>query len=422
MTIKKPGQLLCVLVGLLLLAGQALTQAEKSETVDLNKVVAEINGEKIFLKDIKLNIEDGEKLVGSLRKLEGLKGEELQNGIKEIEKECLVRKFKEIVEEKHVRQFGITVSEQELRERLESPFENIEMSYEDYAKKQIFLGNKIAKVLHIWVDTPEKGEVLYRKELAVKTGESAWESAKIPESVWIHYKKHYNTHEKIKESLESLTIEKIRQQGMQFWRKPVLLEKLREKVTSSINISNSELREAYDKKHPGIAYWLIDHFFHMEKGVVEQIIKEIKSGESFDKIYHRYNLWHSPKGGFERERFHSTSLREWNPSRPFPPYAKSLPDLKEGDISEIVEGHLQVRWATGKTLLRLQSVKGEKFYHFFYVREIGRRVPPTFEEIKETLRQQLLPQKKEEAYKNWIKEKMEEADIKVFDERYKEGD
>ncbi len=92
--------------------------------------------------------------------------------------------------------------------------------------------------------------------------------------------------------------------------------------------------------------------------------------------------------------------------------------LQVGDISEVTYGP-PVAMRREENPLRLQ--KNRNYYHFIYVEKILYEEPvPSFAEVKDSIREWLLKERKEKAWQEWLKSKIREAKIEVFDDRYKD--
>lgn len=323
-----------------------------------------------------------------------LEGEKLAFAIKQREKMNLSLLIREKFMDKLIKKYGIIVTQQEIDEEFSKRVSNIPEGTMDEIKE---ITGVLIESLENWHKNPDHEREIYEQKL----------QDLIEYDVWSMYRNLYDTPDKLnkikpyKDDIKGLSGAGI----VRF----LAQEKLRQIAIRDRTVSENEIRQHYNQNNPRILSWSICHFFHTDKNVLYEIMDSLLSGANLERVFTIYNLQKSSDGGFEMELIYS--------GQHLPFYAESLKKLSEKEISEIYFGLLSAQWKDGKPPSRLSQEK--HFYHFIYVKGINReKVATNFEIVKDSIRKEILKDKKEKAWHEWLKKEISQADIEILDKRY----
>jgi parvulin-like peptidyl-prolyl isomerase len=163
-------------------------------------------------------------------------------------------------------------------------------------------------------------------------------------------------------------------------RASVVQNKIYDKVTSDVTVSDKEIEEYYKKNKQNYvqpASRDVRHILVKKKALAESLYQRAKSGENFAALAKKY----STDGGTKKQG----GKLPISKGRQVPEFDKAAFALKTGEISQPVK--TSYGW---HVILALTGIKKEK-------------VTP-LSEVKPAIRQQLLQQDKTNAMKDWVAE------------------
>ncbi|MCX8083815.1 MAG: peptidyl-prolyl cis-trans isomerase [Calditerrivibrio sp.] len=180
----------------------------------------------------------------------------------------------------------------------------------------------------------------------------------------------------------------INEKYEKFISEKILAQKfIEEKIKSEIKISDEELKEYYNefiKSRTGKIYYHIYQIVNDDKQKIEEAAKLLKSGRSFEEVAKTYSTGPEAENGGDMGVIDLES---------FPPVFDIVMKMKPGDISKIISS--------------------EYGYHILLLKEIIPSENPSFEEIKDLLRDELLSTKWDQYLENYVKEKMKDVKIEI---------
>lgn len=211
-----------------------------AQEISEDKVIAEVNGKKIYYKEIMLSQNQRDRL--KLKYKEELAEDEINKLILSEEKKYLANTIKNIVKEEKIQQWHLAVSTQEINNYIETYLQNTGLSLGGITEETRMRSKLLFEALSEYLKKPNKDEEIYAK--LEKFGYS--------KGFWNLMKKNYNTPEKlelikkgIKETPSSLKENLIK--GF----KPFLInEKFEDYITKDIAVSEDELMSFYRKEYP----------------------------------------------------------------------------------------------------------------------------------------------------------------------------
>jgi hypothetical protein len=363
-----------------------LTNLE-STSLEPDTVIAEIEGEKILYKEI-----SAEEIKDTVLNVE------------EKELQFLAKKVENIVKLKECEKRSIKVSEDEVKEKINSMFkyaaESTGMNEEEIAK---YVSNKakiIVDALKRLQKDPTQSESIFNNFLKGKISYEEWEA----------YKKIYNSDEKIRNFEKSIpnSVEDMKRFSYKSKYERLLYQKLFNAITENIKVSEGEIKEYYTWKYPPIEYFEVLHIFCKEDSILKGIIGDIKKSIPFIEALKKYNL--NNNGGYKKETYFLKSL--------LPFYAKDIYNLKEKEFGKIYYGILVKQMDDGT----FREIKDEgNYYHVIQLSRIIRENAkvPLYDEVRIELENELLKEKKEQYYENWLKETLNKVKIHIFIDKYK---
>ena len=201
-----------------------------------NTVIAEVDGQKILYKQI---MKDPKQIIFSYRLEHGRKPskEEISNIILKKEKEQLAAEIHRIIKEKKIKEFGIEVSNREMQEKMKSFYVEHNINPQEVTDKTNKYFFALAKALRKALENPAEEKKIYEQEL----------SSLMSYEEWTGHRHCYNTIEKIE------WIEKSLPQTVKDLYKPnpaikawLLNEKLRDKITKDISVTDEEVKDYYN--------------------------------------------------------------------------------------------------------------------------------------------------------------------------------
>ena len=370
-----------------------------SDNLNPDTIIAIVNEIPIKYRDIQVH-KDIIKFDPVLSQLER---EDLQVELLKIEKQRLLFQIEKIIIDKAMNRFNITVSEEEIDRDFHSKVEMVNLSEQDIENIKN-AGKRLVEALELWQKNPTQEKKIYEDKLSDMITYEGWEG----------YKNLYNTPEKLEEvkKLIPSSLEDIKDISREGIIKELKLRKLKDRIAEEVKVENKEIKEYYTKKYPEVISWTIYHFFHRKKDVLEKIKKDIQNKKDIKEIIECYDLLRSKEGGYEEEVYFPEMYTF---------YTEELPKLSRLETSSIVQGPFYIHWSVRQMPSRFQENKDEIFYHFIQVIDIdkGKEIPK-FEDIRVSLKEELLAKKKEKVWQEWLKRQIEKANIKILDERYKD--
>lgn len=195
-------------------------------------------------------------------------------------------------------------------------------------------------------------------------------------------KKYFDTEEKFNEYLKG--------QGMDLdyfkesVRKELLTNKLKEKLTADLAVTDAELKSYYDANQSEFKSVKASHILLDTKEEAEKMLARVKAGENFNELAKQYSKDPSAKeNGGDLDYFRHGDMVE--------PFEKAAFALKPGDISDIVQSDF------GFHIIKVEDSKIDKF-----------------EDVKEQIRTNLLGQKKNTEYSKLLENMRKEAKVETF--------
>lgn len=166
-------------------------------------------------------------------------------------------------------------------------------------------------------------------------------------------------------------------------------EALRQKVIKDVSISDKEVKKYYEENHQQVvdtvkAKHILADTEH--KKLAEEIAQKAKDGEDFDALIKEYKEKEGVSEAAELPEFYYPQM--------VPEFSEAAFALEPGQVSDIVESQFG-----------------------FHVIKVEEKNQPTFEEVKESLNAQLLQDKQQQAYQDYLNEKMQDIEIKTYPEK-----
>lgn len=167
-------------------------------------------------------------------------------------------------------------------------------------------------------------------------------------------------------------------------RRQVYEEKLRERVTEDLDVSRERIRDIYEQNRSEFEEVHLRRMTLESRQAAEEVVRELEGGAEFEEVASERSL----EGQADEDvdlGFVPVSQLEGSPIR------ARLQGAEEGEVI----GPVQTQ-AAGFTVLEL----------------VERRVQP-LDEVRDRIREGLLGQQRQQAFEEWIGERMKEADIVV---------
>lgn len=190
--------------------------------------------------------------------------------------------------------------------------------------------------------------------------------------------------------------------------KQIKWEKLKQKTTKHVQVEEAEVREEYKHSHPEPKWWNVLHFFHLQKDEVRQAANSLPQEKNRQDILTEFRRLPDDTGGVITERIINRAY--------LPYYAEGIRRLKEGEVGPIVFGVLS---SVSNRKNRSASGTGGQYYHVLYVNHIKYEKALPFEKVKSNIEKDLLKEKKETVWQDWLLKQYKKADINVMDKRFK---
>ncbi|ACL69966.1 SurA N-terminal domain-containing protein [Halothermothrix orenii] len=201
----------------------------------------------------------------------------------------------------------------------------------------------------------------------------------------------YNiTEEKLKELLDSRGIkyEDFKEDIRHNIKTSNIIRKTIEHTYKGVEVSEDEIREAYEKVRPALIAVNIEGEKKKEaRAKIEKALKELEEGKAFGEVAAKYSDLKLKDGdlGF---------IGRNNGFLPQEVLDKAF-ELEKGKTSDIIEG--------------------EKGYYIVKVIDKKLARGEEFEKSREELKDQLLKQKQNRTYQNWLRDTKKQADIEIYD-------
>jgi len=217
-------------------------QSGLSEQVSREHIVAVVNGQNIYYKDIKADPKIIQLGYAHSKKLEP---SELKKAIRKAEINALVARIQGIIKSEKMVQAGLRVSEKEIDHEIERRFR--QAGIDDQKAKQIAeTYGVLANALEEWQHSPEKADSIYEKKLA---------SNFVTREQWRAFQACYDTPEKLAEMRRLIpsTVADMKENSRASCKRDLLFEKLRETITPGISVGDQEVITYYEQKYAHLA-------------------------------------------------------------------------------------------------------------------------------------------------------------------------
>lgn len=221
---------------------------------------------------------------------------------------------------------------------------------------------------------------------------------KISEQV-TQFKKSYQEalggEEKYKEILKKngITTEEFDQYLNDFFVDSQYAQGLQEKVVKDVKISDEEAKKYYEenKKQYDPSTISAKHILadKEHKSLAQEIAKKAKNGENFDTLMKEYK----EKEGISE----AADLGEFTYGKMVPEFSEAAFALEPGEVSDVVE-----------------LTYG---FHVIKVEKKNKKPVQSFEEVKDSIKQELLYNEQSQKYQEYLNTKMKEITIKTYPEK-----
>ena len=369
-----------------------------NDNLNPDTIIAVVNDIPVKHRDIQVH----KDTIKFNPELSQLKNEDLQVELLKMEEQRLLFQIEKIIINKAINKFNITVSEKEIDKEFDSRVEMLNLSEQDVENIRN-ITTRIIEALELWQRNPAQEKKIYEKKLSNLITYQEWEM----------FKSLYAIPEKLEEAKKFIptSLEHIKDISKEDIVKELKLKKLKDKVTVDVKVEDEEIMKYCTQEYPKTISWTIYHFFHRKRDVFEKIKKDLLNNKDIREIIEGYNLLKSNEGGYEKED-HFSGMGLF--------YTEELSRLSKSEMSSIVQGYLDVYWSERKMPSRLQENKDEVFYHFIQVIDIYKEEMPKFKDIKNALKNELLNNKKEKAWQEWLWNQINKADIEILVKEYKD--
>jgi hypothetical protein len=265
---KNEGRILSVVL-LLVFVLSVKTSISFSEEVNMDKIVAVVNGEEIKYKEIAKKVHVVSKYKTKNEKLP--EESKLNEEILSNEKKALITKIHALLKSQKIAQLNITVSEKEIDKEIENIFSKISPKATQEANRKISV---LTKALRKVLKNPDRDKEVYEKDLAMLMSYEEWKA----------HRMQIDSIAKV-ELLEKelpITVEKEKRNVSREYIKNLLLDKkLEQYITSDIFVEDEELKRFLrEEKHIKIKDE--EHYGKM-KALFKKEFLERKKRERLDK-------------------------------------------------------------------------------------------------------------------------------------------
>lgn len=195
-------------------------------------------------------------------------------------------------------------------------------------------------------------------------------------------RKYFDSEEKFNEFLkgQNMDLEYFKESV----RREYTINKLVEKLTEGIEITDEEVKNYYDTHQDEFASVKASHILLDTKEEAEKMLARVKAGENFAELAKQYSKDPSAKeNSGDLDYFRHGDMVE--------PFEKAAFALKPGEISEIVQTDF------GFHIIKVEDSKLDKF-----------------EDVKEQLKGNTLYEKKSSEYDKLLEEMRKDANIEKF--------
>lgn len=195
-------------------------------------------------------------------------------------------------------------------------------------------------------------------------------------------RKYFDSEEKFNEFLkgQNMDLEYFKESV----RREYTINKLVEKLTEGIEITDEEVKDYYDAHQDEFASVKASHILLDTKEEAEKMLARVKAGENFAELAKQYSKDPSAKeNSGDLDYFRHGDMVE--------PFEKAAFALKPGEISEIVQTDF------GFHIIKVEDSKLDKF-----------------EDVKEQIKGNTLYEKKSSEYDKLLEEMRKDANIEKF--------
>ncbi|MGM0603715.1 MAG: peptidyl-prolyl cis-trans isomerase [Bacillota bacterium] len=172
----------------------------------------------------------------------------------------------------------------------------------------------------------------------------------------------------------------------------LLVRKLREDIISDVTVTDEEAKEFYDNNQENFRVpeqKEVRHIIVDDKEKAEEILAELKNGADFAEMAKEHSTDSSAeKGG--NLGYLTANQRGMDPA-----FMAAAMQLENGEMSEEV-------------------VESQSGFHIIKVTDVKESYIEEFDEVKDDLKKELLNQKKNETWGNFLDKLREEADVEIM--------
>ncbi|GAB6138285.1 peptidylprolyl isomerase [Halanaerobaculum tunisiense] len=171
------------------------------------------------------------------------------------------------------------------------------------------------------------------------------------------------------------------------------LRKLQNKITGDVEVSESEIKEQYEKITASHILFKTNNNQTAEeaKAKAEKVLAKVKEGQDFAQLAKEYSEGPSAdKGG---------QLGSFGRGKMLPSFEEKAFSLEVGEVSE--------------------PVKTKSGYHLIKVTDKQEAEGEEFEKKKKDIKQKLLQKKQKKVFSNWLEDAKEEAEITIHEQEIK---
>jgi len=167
----------------------------------------------------------------------------------------------------------------------------------------------------------------------------------------------------------------------------LIINKLMEKVTSKVTISDKEAKEYYNNNKNKYEYGekiKARHILLKEEEKANEVLKKVDNGSNFAALAEEYSQGPTAKDGGQLGYFEKGQM--------VPAFEKKAFSLKEGEVSN-------------------EIVKTDYGYHIIKVVDKKEAGIDSFEDVKRSIKENLTNKKRQQAWDDFVNQLREEADI-----------
>lgn len=325
--------------------------------------------------------------------LGSLQGEELEQGLLSRERRELASRIVREIVGNVIGQHGITVTEEEVDAEYAKRTSRLspEMWERIWRTRKSLIG-----ALKMWHRKPDQEREIFEQNLAELMSYEAW----------IRYRHIYPNAESLRR------IEQIGEDMKALSRRglvrAVAEDKLREKVTRKVVVTEDEVHSRYQREYPKVSALDVVHIFHADQGTANAVYASLRAGGDLQEVLDSPGLRKGSEGGFVRERI---QVHEQDPS------AAALQRLRSDKVTAPTQ--YPVLGASAARALPSKMVGTGKLWYLTCLEEVHfAKDSPTLEDVRAKIREELQAEKAAIAWRRWLKAQIAAAEVTILDPRY----